>query len=112
MKEILTIIVVQTELSISHFLTIQATLAHSRCVPSNIHGNFARLVASKEGISSKVWIVILYTTIRPFRDDVRMWYDDIMADGLSFRPVFFSGELDKTVEEVIYRSCDDVYNLK
>ena len=84
MKEILTIIVVQTELSISHFLTIQATLAHSRCVPSNIHGNFSRLVASKEGISSEVRIVVFYTAIRVSRDDVRMWCYGIMADRLSF----------------------------
>ena len=52
--------------------------------PQNIHRNFSRLVAPKAGISSEVWIVVHYTMIKPFRDDMRMWYDDIMADRLSF----------------------------
>ena len=80
--------------------------------PQNIHRNFSRLVASEAGISSEVRIVVLYTTIRVFRVDVKMWYDGIMADRLSFWLVLFSGEMDKTVEEVIYRSCDDVYILE
>ena len=50
--------------------------------PQNIHRNFSRLVASKDGISSEVGV--LYTTIRVFHDDVRMWYDGIMADRLLF----------------------------
>ena len=52
--------------------------------PQNIHQNFSRLVASKAGIPSEVGIVVFYTTIRVFRGDVRMWYDGIMADRLSF----------------------------
>ena len=52
--------------------------------PQNIHRNFSRLVPSKAGISSEVGIVVFYTTIRVFRDDMRMWYDGIIADGLSF----------------------------
>ena len=52
--------------------------------PQNIHRNFSRLVASKEGISSEVRIVVFYTAIRVFRDDVRMWCYGIMADRLSF----------------------------
>ena len=52
--------------------------------PQNIHRNFSRLVASKAGISSEVGIVVLHTMIRVFRDDVRMWYDGIVADRPSF----------------------------
>ena len=52
--------------------------------PQNIHRNFSRLVASEAGISSEIRIVVLYTTIRVFRVDVKMWYDGIMADRLSF----------------------------
>ena len=52
--------------------------------PQNIHRNLSRLVASKAGISSEVWMVVFYTMIRVFRDDVRMWYDGIVADRLSF----------------------------
>ena len=50
--------------------------------PQNIHRNFSRLVASKVGISSEAGV--LYTTIRVVRDDVRLWYDGIIADRLSF----------------------------
>ena len=52
--------------------------------PQNIHRNSSRLVASKAGISSEAGIVVLHIMIRVFRDDVRMWYDGIMADRLSF----------------------------
>ena len=52
--------------------------------PQNIHRNFSRLVTSKAGLSSEVGVVVLYIMIRLFRGDVRMWYDGIMADRLSF----------------------------
>ena len=52
--------------------------------PQNIHRNFSRLVPSKAGISSEVGIVVFYTMIRVFRGDVRMRYDGIMTDRLSF----------------------------
>ena len=60
-KEMLTIVVVQI------------LFTSARVPPQNIHRNFSRLVASKVGISSEVGTAILYTTIRVFRDDVRMW---------------------------------------
>ena len=62
---------------------VQILLTRAVC-PLNIHRNFLRLVASKAGISFEVGIVVFYTMIRVFRDDVRVWYDGIMVDGLSF----------------------------